>query len=101
MAQKQEMAIALEYTPERCSAPLVTARGRGEMARLIIEEAKKAGVPIHEDPDLVEALVRLDLDEAIPPELYQAVAEILFFLYRFNERWKADHGLPSTEPQRG
>jgi flagellar biosynthesis protein len=93
MATKQQAAAALEYQPSRADSPRVTAQGRGEMARRIIEEAKKAGVPIREDPTLVELLMRLDLEEAIPPELYQAVAEILFFIYRLNEQWKRDHGI--------
>jgi flagellar biosynthesis protein len=71
----------------------VTARGRGELADRIISEARRAGVPIREDRDLVELLSQLDLNECIPPELYQAVAEILVFLYGLNEQWKEDHGL--------
>lgn len=92
---KRESAVALEYTLAKSSVPLVTARGRGELAERIIREAKRAGVPIHEDPDLVELLLQLDLNECIPPALYQAVAEVLCFLYRLNERWKAEHGLGS------
>jgi flagellar biosynthesis protein len=96
MATKRQAAAALEYQPSTADAPRVTAQGRGDVARRIIEEAKKAGVPIREDPTLVELLMRLDLDQAIPPELYQAVAEILFFIYRLNEQWKRDHGIRST-----
>ncbi len=96
MATKQRAAAALEYQPSKADSPRVTAQGRGEMARRIIEEAKKARVPIREDPTLVELLMRLDLDQAIPPELYQAVAEILFFIYRLNEQWKRDHGIRSA-----
>jgi flagellar biosynthesis protein len=96
MATKQQAAAALEYEPSKSDAPRVTAQGRGEMARRIIEEAKKAGVPIREDPTLVELLMRLDLEQAIPPDLYQAVAEILFFIYRLNEQWKRDHGIRSV-----
>ncbi len=96
MAPKQQAAAALEYQPSKSDAPRITAQGRGEMARRIIEEAMKAGVPIREDPTLVELLMRLDLDDAIPAELYQAVAEILFFIYRLNEQWKRDHGIRSS-----
>lgn len=73
---------------------MVTALGRGELAEQIIREARRAGVPIKEDRDLVELLMQLDVEQCIPPELYQAVAEILFFLYGLNEQWKAGHQAP-------
>lgn len=60
------------------------------MAEGIIQAARDAGVPIREDHDLIELLLQLDLHEAIPSDLYRAVAEIL---YGFNEQWKAEHGL--------
>ncbi len=41
----------------------------------------------------------MDLNECIPPELYQAVAEILVFIYGFNEQWKEDHGLCRSREQ--
>lgn len=88
---RRKSAVALEYAPSARPAPRVTAQGRGELAEQIIREARRAGVPIKEDRDLVELLMQLDLEQCIPPELYQAVAEILFFLYGLNEQWKADH----------
>jgi flagellar biosynthesis protein len=93
MRDKRQSAAALEYSPSKAQSPRVTAQGRGEMAQRIIQEAKRAGVPIREDPTLVDLLLQLDLDQAIPPELYQAVAEILFFIYRLNEQWKREHGI--------
>ncbi|WP_447972060.1 EscU/YscU/HrcU family type III secretion system export apparatus switch protein [Nitrospira sp. Kam-Ns4a] len=98
MADKPPSAVALKYSPEADPAPRVTARGRGDLAERIIREARRAGVPIREDPALVELLLRLDLDACIPPELYRAVAEILFFLYRCNEQWKVAHGLRPHGP---
>ncbi len=95
MESKRKAAAALEYTPGADSAPRVTAQGRGHMADRIIEEARKAGVPIREDRDLVEILMHLDLNEQIPPDLYEAVAEILMFIYRFNEQWRREHGIRS------
>lgn len=88
---RRKSAVALEYLPSERPSPRVTAQGLGELAEQIIREARRAGVPIKEDRDLVELLMQLDLDQCIPPELYQAVAEILFFLYGLNEQWKADH----------
>lgn len=93
MRDTRPSAAALEYSPSKAQSPRVTAQGRGEMAQRIIQEAKRAGVPIREDPTLVDLLMQLDLDQAIPPELYQAVAEILFFIYRLNEQWKREHGV--------
>lgn len=92
-ARRSPFAVALEYAPPEYAAPRVTARGRGEMADRIIGAAQRAGVPIREDRDLVELLLQLDLHECISPELYQAVAEILVFIYGLNEQWKKDHGL--------
>lgn len=87
----RKSAVALEYVPSERPAPRVTAQGRGELADAIIREARRAGVPIKEDRDLVALLMQLDLQQCIPPALYQAVAEILFFLYGLNEQWKAGH----------
>jgi flagellar biosynthesis protein len=91
-AEEQEQrrkAVALRYDDIRDSAPRVVAKGRGRIAERIIEAAEEAGVPIHEDADLVEVLSKLELDQIIPPALYQAVAEVLAFLYRLNSERKS------------
>jgi FlhB-like protein len=79
-------AVALKYDPHRDRAPKVTAKGARAIAERIIELARKEGVPLHEDPDLVGALMELDFHEEIPPQLYKAVAEILAFVYRLNRK---------------
>ncbi len=84
-------AVALRYEPEKRATPYVTALGQGLMAERLIEEAKRHGVPIRENPDLVQILMELDLGQEIPPSLYQAVAETLIFVYRLNEEWKKTH----------
>ncbi len=81
---RSRRAVALKYEPERDRAPRVTAKGARAIAERIIELAKKEGIPLQEDPDLVGALMELDFHEEIPPELYRAVAEILAFVYRLN-----------------
>ena len=86
MLEKLKKAVALKYEPGKESAPRVTAKGKGHVARRILEIARQEGIPISEDPDLVGALIQLDFDEEIPPELYKAVAEILAFAYRLNRR---------------
>ena len=77
--KRVKQAIALEYNPEE-DAPRVIASGRGLLAERIIERAKESDVPVHRDDKLADTLSRLDIGEAIPPELYEVVAEILVFV---------------------
>lgn len=81
-------AVALKYDPANFDAPTVAAKGKGLIADQIIEKAKEHHVPMHEDASLVEVLSKLDLDQAIPPELYQLVAEVLTFVYRSDQELK-------------
>lgn len=78
----KEMAAALAY---QTGAPRVVAKGTGEIARKIIEEAESHGIPIQKNEPLVEALMHVELTKEIPPELYQTVAEILAFIYRLDQ----------------
>ncbi len=75
----KKQAIALEYDPADI-APRVVATGAGYFAEKIIDSAQKANIPIHEDEQLAKTLSKLDVGEAIPPELYEVVAEILVFV---------------------
>lgn len=71
-------AIALKYnSPE---APIVVAKGEGELAEKIIEAAQEHGVFIKENPTLAQALGAVEIDDEIPVELYTAVAEIIGFV---------------------
>ncbi|MCK5310648.1 MAG: EscU/YscU/HrcU family type III secretion system export apparatus switch protein [Desulfobacteraceae bacterium] len=79
-------AVALKYDGKDNIAPMVKAKGAGAVAEKIIELAQKHGVPIKDDPDLVEVLSQLEIDEAIPPEIYVAVAELLSFVYSLNSK---------------
>jgi flagellar biosynthesis protein len=83
--EKPKRATALRYT-EDSDAPEVVATGRGEIARKILDAAEEAGVPVRRDPALVEALSKLDVGQAIPPDLYVAVAEALVWAYRLDAR---------------
>ena len=76
---KTKQAIAIEYDPTDL-APKIVATGKGMVADRIIEKAKEADVPIHEDAKLAGTLSKLDIGEYIPPELYEVVAEILIFV---------------------
>ncbi|MFD1705866.1 EscU/YscU/HrcU family type III secretion system export apparatus switch protein [Siminovitchia sediminis] len=79
-------AAALGGPLDDGGAPVVLAKGKGITAEKILETAKENGIPVHEDPALVELLGQLDLNEAIPEELYEAVAEIFAFIYRLDQK---------------
>lgn len=81
---KPALAVALRY--DRANTPTVTAVGRGEVGRRIIELAKAHGVPLQEDPLLAEALSRVEVGAEIPEALYRAVAVVLGFVLRENAR---------------
>jgi len=83
-ARDDKKAVALDYDEDEDDAPRVAAKGEGELAEKIIELAEREGVPLYEDEDLVELLYGLDLDEQIPPSLYEVVAEEFAVLYRLN-----------------
>ncbi|MFC6331185.1 EscU/YscU/HrcU family type III secretion system export apparatus switch protein [Paenibacillus septentrionalis] len=85
---KLKKAVAMKYDPLSDTAPVVVAKGQGELAERILESAKENGVPIQEDRSLVEVLSKLDIDQEIPPELFAVVAEILSFVYRADQRAK-------------
>jgi len=85
---KRKQSVALQYLPEKERAPRVVAKGKGHLAEKIIEIAKKHGVPIKYEPDLVQILSKLDLDQEVPPSLYRAVAEIFAFVYRLNQNYR-------------
>lgn len=83
--EKQKKAAALKYSPTM-NAPRVVAAGEGWLAAKIIAAAQEAGVPVREDPALAEALLQVPVGEEIPPELYQAVAEVLAVIMMAEEK---------------
>jgi flagellar biosynthesis protein len=78
--EERKKAVALRYEPEKDNAPVVLAKGYGELAERIIKIAKERNIPIVEDKDLISALIRVEVFEEIPPELYRAVAKVLVFI---------------------
>ncbi len=82
--KRQNKAVALKYQSDEENAPKVIAKGRGKVAEKIIEIAKEHNIYIHDDPDLIEVLSQLDLNDEIPPDLYVVVAELLAFVYSLN-----------------
>ena len=79
-------AAAVAYDAEKDRAPRLVAKGSGSIADKIIEIAKQHDIPMVKDENLVQVLEALDLDTEIPPELYRAVAEVLAFIYRLNNK---------------
>lgn len=76
-------AVALRYDPQEMAAPVVLAKGVDALALRIKEVAGQYGITIFEDPPLAQALYKaVEIDQAIPPELYEAVAGVLAFVYR-------------------
>lgn len=80
------ITVALKYLEEEHSAPVIVAKGMGLYAEQIREIARTHHVPIVRNIPLAQALVKLDLDEEIPEELYQAVAEVLSFVHEL-KKW--------------
>lgn len=85
-ARRRPVAVALEYDPAIADAPRVTATGKGLLAEQIIELAFASGVKVRQDPNLAEVLAAVELDTVIPLEAFVAVAEILAYVYRANNR---------------
>ena len=79
-------AVALRYDQKKDTAPCVLAKGSGYIAEKIIQAAQQQGIPLVSDPVAGDLLSRVDIGTEIPPEFYQAVAEILAFVYRLNNR---------------
>lgn len=78
-------AAALHYDAGD-RAPRLTATGAGHIAERIIEAARAAGVPVREDPALMQALAGLELGSEVPEPLWRAVAETLAWAYRLEGR---------------
>jgi flagellar biosynthetic protein FlhB len=81
-----EIAVALKYEQETMSAPVVVAKGKRLIAQKIRQIALDHDIPIMEEPPLARALYKsTDVGQEIPGNLYQAVAEILAYIYRLRE----------------
>lgn len=83
------IAVAIKYDADGDKAPKVVAKGMRVHAEKIKELAKQYGVPILRNVPLAQALHKLDIDEEIPEDLYEAVAEVLSFVYKIKEEQEA------------
>jgi len=81
------LAVAVRYDPEKMYAPTVVAKGAGHVAEKIRQIAAAHGVPVVENKPVAQLLYKtVDVDRAIPEDLYRAVAEILAYVYGLKER---------------
>ena len=80
-------AVALRYHPEEDNAPIVLAKGQDELAARIVRVAEEHQVTVIENVPLARALYADgELNQEIPPELYNPVAEVLVYIFRLNEK---------------
>lgn len=82
-----EYAVAIRYQNGEMAAPQVIAKGRNHLALRIRELANQNNVPLVENKPLAQSLWKMvDVGQYIPPELYQAVAEVLAYVYKLTNR---------------
>ena len=80
-------AVALRYKPDQDAAPIVLAKGQDSLALRIVKIAEENKVAVVENVPLARALYAdTELDQEIPPELYNPVAEVLVYIFRLNEK---------------
>ena len=81
--KKTRKAVALAYEINS-AAPRITGQGEGFVADAILAKAKEMGIPTRSEPELVEFLMQLKLNDVVPPDLYAAVAEVLAWAYEID-----------------
>ncbi|MFN8674582.1 MAG: EscU/YscU/HrcU family type III secretion system export apparatus switch protein [Candidatus Sericytochromatia bacterium] len=82
---EKKIATSLKFNPSNDEAPLITATGTDDDAEFIIAVAEEYNVPVYKDAPLAKALGQLEVGDVIPPELYEAVAEVLAFVYSLDQ----------------
>lgn len=83
------IAVALKYDKEKSSAPLLVAKGAGQIAEKIKEIARKHGVPVVENKPVARNIFKhVEIGKEIPVSLYKAVAEILAYVYRLKGKYR-------------
>lgn len=79
-----QQAVALAYEHGEY-APKIVAKGKGVVAEQIIARALENNIFVHQSKELVSLLMKVDLDEHIPTELFQAIAELLAWVYELEQ----------------
>ncbi|WP_074036252.1 EscU/YscU/HrcU family type III secretion system export apparatus switch protein [Exiguobacterium profundum] len=77
---KRKTAAVVRYDETTDKAPVIVARGTGAIAEKILQEARARGVAVENDHSLLGHLLDLDLGDAIPPQLYDVMAEVLLLI---------------------
>lgn len=77
---KRKTAAVVRYDESTDKAPVIVARGTGVVAEKILQEARTRGVAVENDHSLLGHLLDLDLGDAIPPQLYDVMAEVLLLI---------------------
>jgi flagellar biosynthesis protein len=85
-ADRPSLAIALTYDSDKDHAPRIVASGRGAIADRMLELAAAHGIAVRADADLAAILAAVEVGQQIPIAAFAAVAEVLFYIYRANER---------------
>jgi flagellar biosynthesis protein len=81
----RQTATAIGYNPDTDSAPIVLASGHGKIAEQIMNIARANQIPMHEDALLAETLAKININQAIPPELYLVIAQIFAYIQRVRD----------------
>jgi flagellar biosynthesis protein len=82
--EEPEIAVALKYAKQSDNAPRVIAKGMRTRAEKILEIARQNGVPVMRNVPLAHALNRLEVGDEIPEALYDAVAEVLNYVFELS-----------------
>jgi len=85
MPEENDIAVAVKYDREKDNAPKVVAKGLRLRADKIREIAKEYGIPVMRNVGLANALFRVEVGEEIPEDLYDAVAEVLTFVFSLQQ----------------
>ena len=84
-ALERGFAVALRYKPDQDAAPIVLAKGQDELALRIVKVAEEHKVAVIENVPLARALYAdTELNQEIPPQFYEMVAEVLVYIFRLN-----------------
>ncbi len=88
MVRKTAKAVALGYDRAEDQAPRVLAKGQGLLAERIQSLALEHDIPVMQDSQIIDNLINVELNQEIPEELFVAVAQILAFIYRLEQKNK-------------
>ncbi len=83
---KRKKSVALKYNPPEDTAPKIIASGYGEVAQKIRDIAKENNIPLYQDEDLAGFLVKLNIGEYIPEELYKILAQIFAWVWEVQDK---------------